>query len=221
MKIKRILSLTISAIISVTLLAGCEKAESVAEETTVSETTAKYSDEELELMAQDMPEIPFVLAYEKEGDNIFGCYVMNTGEVKLFDFRTIAPDEVYDVRDVYDRLEEATCDRLEPVPSMNYEERLITEDELAKITYDEVIEYYKILLSIEGDAEYIEWDYSFEYNGSYLFYGIKANDQNEEECILLRGFGAESEYLHNNSDARLLYAAFLRFLPNLRDNVSA
>ena len=102
-----------------------------AEETTFSETTAKYSDEELELMAQDMPEIVFVLAYQKEGNNILGCYVMNTGEIKLFDFRTIAPNEVYDVRDVYNRLEEVTCDRIEPLnPSVNYEERLITEDEL-------------------------------------------------------------------------------------------
>ena len=39
-KLNRIISIIISSIISVTLFTGCEKAESVAEETTVSETTA-------------------------------------------------------------------------------------------------------------------------------------------------------------------------------------
>ena len=218
-KLNRIISIIL---LTVTLFTACAKTESVAEETTVSETTVKYSDEELELMAQDMPEIVFVLAYQKEGNNILGCYVMNTGEIKLFDFRTIAPNEVYDVRDVYNRLEEVTCDRIEPLnPSVNYEERLITEDELTPLMYNEVVEYYKTLLLIEGNAEYIKWDYSLDSNnGSHLLYGIKRNEQGERECILLRGYGTDSEYLHSNPDAEYLYAILFRVLPKFKNNTA-
>lgn len=226
-KMRRIFSIILAAGISVSLLSACKETESVSEETTssettISETTAKYSDEELELLAQDMPEIVFVLAYQKDGYNILGCYVMNTGDIKLFDFRTIAPNEVYDVRDVYNRLEEATCDRIEPLnPSVNYEERLIVEDELTPLMYDEVVEYYKILLPIEGNAEYIKWDYSLDSNnGSHLLYGIKRNKQGEKECILLRGYGTDSEYLHNNPDAEYLYAILFRTLPKFKNNTA-
>ena len=98
-KLNHIISIILSSIISVTLFTACEKAESVSEETTVSETsisetTAKYSDEELELMAQDMPEIVFVLAYHNDNENIFGYYITNTGNIKMFEIVTEMPARI-------------------------------------------------------------------------------------------------------------------------------
>ena len=71
-KLNRIISIIL---LSVTLFTACEKAESVPEETTVSETTAKYSDEELELMAQDMPEIVFIRSFRMHDTNIYGYFI--------------------------------------------------------------------------------------------------------------------------------------------------
>ena len=82
MKLNRILSTILSAIISITLLSGCEKSESVTEgtassENTVSETTAKYSEEELELIEHDMPDIVFVMQHHYDDSNIRGLYITN------------------------------------------------------------------------------------------------------------------------------------------------
>lgn len=212
---KKIFSCLLAVIISAALF-GCVRTEEVPRETTVPETSARFSEEELDKMAENMPEIVFVMSYQTDDENIFGCYVMNTGIIKLFDFREIAPDEVYDVRDVYDRLEEAGCERLEPRSNMSYEERLITEDKLNHLSQSEVIGYYKRLLLIDGDAEYIKWDWTLDsYGGYYKFYGIKKNDEGLKECILLSGHGTDSEYKHSNPDARDMYADFIRILPNL------
>ncbi len=221
-------SLIITAALSTALLlSGCGEASEMVD-ITVAETTEKmFTDEELDEMAKNMPEIVFVMSYQIDDDNIFGCYVMKTGEIKLFDFRPIAPDEIYDVKDVYDRLEEAGCERLEPRAEMywddeDYDERLITEDELNTLSQDEMIGYYKRLLLIEGDAEYIKWGYTLDsYWGYYKLYGIKKNEKCVNECILLRGYGADSEYLHNNPDARDIYSDFMRLLPDLRVNASS
>lgn len=210
-------------------LCGCKnKTSEYAETTTISETTtseatmettAKYSEEELEKLAQDMPEIIFVMSHQQGDGNIMGCYVMNTGEMKLFDYRSIAPDEVYDVKDIYEQIEEAHCDRLEPV-SYNYERNLITEEKLPKLSQEEVIGYYKRLLQIEGDAEYIKWGWKLDYGGLKKLYGIKKNEFGEKECILLRGYGIDSEYLHSDPDARDIYGDFRRLMPDFDANAA-
>lgn len=215
MNIKKIFACLLISVIAVTLF-GCVKTEEVPRETAASETAARLSKEELDKMAENMPEIVFVMSYQADDENIFGCYVMNTGIIKLFDFREIAPDEVYDVRDVYNRLEEAGCERLEPKSNMHYQLLLITEDNLNHLSQDEMIRYYKRLLLIDGNAEYIKWDWTLDgYGGYYKFYGIKENDNGVKECILLRGYGTDSEYKHSNPDARDMYADFIRILPNL------
>lgn len=210
------------ALISITLFSGCDTSGELIDETTAITTSESLSDEELDALIANMPEIVFVMSYQTDNENIFGCYVMNTGIIKLFDFRGIEPNEIYDVRDVYDRLDEAVCERLEPRFNMSYEKRLITEDKLNHLSQSEVIGYYKRLLLIDGNAEYIEWGYTLDsYRGYYKFYGIKENDKGVKECILLSGHGTDSEYKHSNPDAREMYAEFLRFLPNLKSNASS
>ena len=196
--------------------------ETTIEETTEETTTGTLSEEELDKLAQNMPEIVFVLSFEDVyNENIYGFYVLNTGKIKIYDFRKIAPDEIYSIPDVYDRLEEATCERLEPKidhDSDFYEDMLVTEDELITLSQDELTEYYKRLLLIDGDAGYVGWGgVSFGGElGYYKFYGIKNNGHGKKECVLLSGYGDDSEYEHSNSDATKMYVEFQSFLPDLQ-----
>lgn len=215
-KLKRSL-LCLTMFFSVILsLCGCQKNNEEEVETT-TETTAKYSEEELDRLAQDMPEIVFVMSHQQGDGNIMGCYVMNTGEMKLFDYRSIAPDEFYDVKDIYEQIEEAHCDRLEPVV---YYGVLITEDQLPKLSEEEMTDYYKRLLQIEGDAEYIKWGWTLDYGGLKKLYGIKKNEFGEKECILLSGCGIDSEYDHTNPDARQIHREFSHIMPNFDANAA-
>ena len=201
-KIKRIFSIILAAGISVSLLSACEKTESVPEETTFSETTvsetiAKYSDEELELMAQDMPEIVFVMSHHYDNSNIVGYYVTNTGEIKLYDFRQIAPDETYKIPDVYDRLEEAVCSEIHS-SEYSSQEQSITISGQGIISNKTLIEQYKKLLMVNQESPYDEHESLADMvQGSYNLYGIRCNTNKEKEIVLLYGGG---DYLFKRED---------------------
>ena len=189
MKINRIISILL---LTVTLLTGCEKMESVAEETTVSETTAKYSDEELELMAQDMPEIVFVMSHHYDNSNIRGLYVTNKGEVKMYDFNNFAPSETYDITKVYDEIEKATCSEIHIDDKYK-----LTEEDMFVVSNDEMKDYYKMLLQTDGNIEKFERRFSGNDSGNYKYYGIrKVNSQ--KEFIFLSGLDDTYEYYSDN-----------------------
>lgn len=221
-KLNRIISILL---LTVTLLTGCAKTESVQEETTssettVSETTAKYSDEELELMAQDMPEIVFVMSHHYDNSNIVGYYVTNTGEIKLCDFRQIAPDETYEIPDVYDRLEEAVCSEITPYVYWNddfYQKEKITEKDLLQINNDELIKQYKKLLLVDCNNEVITYNSMLgSEGGEYNGYGIRYSNREEKEVILLHNQG---EFIYQRYDdyANELFSwmRFDNYFPNI------
>ena len=188
-------------------------------ETTTETTAETLSEEELDELVQNMPEIVFVLSYQDDNENIFGYYLKNTGEVKMFDFREIAPDEIYDIHDVYDRLEEVIYDGLYIREHGKAFEKIISENNLKALSEDELIGYYKRLLLIEGDAEYVKWSIGLDGGwGYYKLYGIKNNYNGEKECLLLCGDGDDSEYKHSNPDAKEIYRELVlyNFFPDLR-----
>lgn len=88
-KLNRIISIVLSAIITVTLLSGCAKTESVPEETTVSETTAAtipadLTEEEMAIW-ESMPDIVTMRVYNDfitETTEIL--YITKYGEMKSF-----------------------------------------------------------------------------------------------------------------------------------------
>ena len=203
-KLNRIITIILSSIISVTLFTGCAKTESVPEETTVSETTAKYSDEELELLAQDMPEIVFVMSHHYDNSNIVGYYVTNTGEIKLYDFRQIAPDETYEIPDVYDRLEEVVCSKIIPSDYIKskgesiYQEQILTSNHLETISKNILIQNYKKLLMVDTDSDYeISENIFNETQGYNSVYGIRRGKDGKEEIILLMSY---EEYVFRRYD---------------------
>lgn len=191
---KKIFTCLLVSFIAITLF-GCEKAgETVSEETTVPETTAvTLSEEELDKMAENMPEIVFVMSHHYDDTNILGFYITNTGEMKMYDFRNIAPDEIYEVPDVYDRLEEATCSELDFRGGFGNSEN-ITENDMVSVSEDELSEYYKKLLLATGNVEYIDLVAITMDIGNYMYYGIKNTANGEKECVLLFGQGVGYKY---------------------------
>ena len=173
-------------------LCGCEKNNAEDKETTAETTlqTLRYSEEELEAMAKNMPEIVFVSAYQVDDENIFGCYVTKKGKVKLYDFRKIAPDEIYDVRDVYDRLEEAEISEIKPY-TVQPDIDSVQASDLYSATEEDMVDYYKNLLQINGSffmtgIGILDWERN-KYN-SMECYGIRLNTSGDIEFILLKKY---------------------------------
>lgn len=190
---------------------SCEAAETTPEET----TAASLSEEELDELAQNMPEIVFVLSCEESGWLYAGFYVTNTGEIKLYDFRPFESSYSHNsIPDIYDKLEEAACDVLYD----KYNEKIVSADDLTALSHDELVGYYKRLLLIEGDAERFYSCVVYPAGwGIYRFYGIKNNDKGEKECIILYGEHGDGDYyIHSNPDAEDMYAEFIRFIPLLQ-----
>ena len=204
MNAKKVFACLLVSVIAATLF-GCGKAgETVPEETTVSETAAAtLSAEELDALAANMPEIVFVMSHNYDDSNILGCYITNTGEVKMYNFRNIAPDEIYDISDVYDRLEEAVCSEID-FSLYNTDGYLITENDLTAVSESTVTEYYKELLQINGTA--VKWDSGVRYDdpehptGHYKFYGIKYDEHGNRQFILLYGNGEGYSYYYKDSN---------------------
>ena len=215
-KIRHIFSIVLAAGISVSLLSGCEKAESVQEEITTSETTAKYSEEELALMVQDMPEIVFVLSYHEDNENIFGYYITNTGNIKMFDFRDIAPNETFEIPDVFNRIKEVTCSEFVISSPVVFDEDLLEEDELYTFPEQTIKDYYKKVLLMNGNAQYIDRGYALNGGyGHYKFYGIKTDGKNND-FILLFGDGEDYEYIHEDKNALSIYIDIKEKVVDLR-----
>ena len=203
-KIRRIFSIILAVSISVLVLSACKETGNETEETTVSETIAKYSDEELELMAQDMPEIVFVMSHHYDNSNIVGYYVTNTGEIKLYDFRQIAPDETYEIPDVYERLEEAVC--LE-IPSSEYssQEQSITISGQGVISHEILIEQYKKLLMVNQESPYDEHESLADMiQGDYNLYGIRCDINNKEKEFVLLYSGGDYIFKREDDNANEL-----------------
>ncbi|MBQ2823504.1 MAG: hypothetical protein IJF18_02895 [Oscillospiraceae bacterium] len=133
----------------------------------------------------NMPEIVFVMTHDfsnvyREGSdeyykNICGTYVTNKGELKKFDFNKIDPHVNYSLPDVYDQIEEATCD-----------DEVITE----KIRLDELLDYYELLKKVDKDAEMDSYhSYADAIQGHYNYYGVRSNEDGTQEIVYLSGGG--------------------------------
>ena len=211
---KKAFACLLVSVIAVTLF-GCEKAEeTVTEGETVSETTAvTLSEEELDALAENMPEIVFVMSHHYDDTNILGCYITNTGEMKMYDFRNIAPDEIYEVPDIYDRLEEATCSELDFRGSWENSDN-ITENDMVTVSEDELSEYYKKFLLATGETEYIDLVPITMEIGHYMYYGVKNNANGEKECVLLFGHGVGYKYESEDAYTKETANWLRRLFPN-------
>ncbi len=194
---------TITAILCAVILIGYAPdagAVSVGKKASdiVSSVKERISErEERNKKINDMPDIVFVMSEHVDNTNICGLYVTKTGDIKMYDFRSIAPDEIYEIPDVYDRLEEATCDRLDP-PEYNevygdwykYNDSL-TSDSLGKVDINDLVKSYNVLCSLSNDVEKYDTYFNLpEPTPYYEYYGVRKNGDNTE--IVLFGGGANT-----------------------------
>ncbi len=208
-KVRLIITVALSAAL---FLLGCGEASETID-VTLAETTEKIlTDEELDEMAKNMPEIVFVMSHHYDDTNILGCYVTNTGEIKIYDFRNIAPDEIYEIPDVYDRLEEAVCSEID-FSLYSKDGYLFTEKDLTVVSKNKLIEFYKTLLQINGTT--VKWDSGVRYDdpevptGHYRYYGAKYDDYGNIQVILIHGNGEGYSYNYNDSNTNDLAGELL------------
>lgn len=180
-KLNRIISITLSAIITVTLFTGCAKAESVSEETTISETTAitipaDLTEEEMAIW-ESMPDIVTMRVYnDYETKTTEILYIEKSGIMKSF-----VSDEYYEgYKD-----SEWIANKIKTSQTS-----VIDEVDIHKL-----IELYDACLSINKENKMImnelfkmglEYDVTFRYEVYY-------NAKNTESSILFLGqTGTES-----------------------------
>ena len=189
------------------------KATTQTKEETITTTTVKTTHttkkvtvetttttEEEETMEENMPEIVFIMSlYYHTYRNIFGYFVTNTGEVKMFDFEPIAPGEFYDVQDVYERLDEAVCDEFpkDIWIEFSFDGDPITNGELVPVSKEELKEKYKDLICVDQNGEFRVIENGLEDEGCGSAYGVRYNQDNKEEIVLLCG---EGEYIYERKD---------------------
>jgi hypothetical protein len=158
-----------------------------------------------------MPEIVFVFSHHYDNTNILGYYITNTGEVKMYDFRNITPNEVYEIPDVYDRLEEATCSAINFI-EYGGEASVLNEEDLGEISEDEILEYYKKLLLVNSSSIKQEQTPIPEDIGHYRYYGVRNNEKGEKEFMLLmcRGTNYDSDISdpYSGEILRKIYSIF-------------
>jgi len=162
MKLNRIISIILSAIISVTLLAGCEKTESVPEETTVSETTVATTPTDLteEEMAiwESMPDIVTMRVYnDYETKTTEILYIEKSGAMKSF-----VSDEYYE--------------GYKDSEWISNKIKTIEADVTGEVDIYKLIEYYKLLLLIDENCpmksrQFISQQIQREEKFSYEIYG--------------------------------------------------
>ena len=201
---------------SETVISSASTTETTTEAATV--TTTETLDEERQKILDEMPDIVFVMSHHYNDTNILGFYVTKTGEIKMYDFRNIAPDETYEIPDVYDRLEEATCERLILKEGFWYSENglekdgIIEKDELNRLSVNDLIDLYLRLKLAENAIYYIEPE--VDDMPSKTYYGIRNADDNKKQIVVLGGVGSNYLYTYeenNKVTEELLYEIFSLF----------
>ena len=219
-KVRLIITAALSAAL---LLSGCGEASETVDETAAKTAEKTFTDEELDEMAKNMPEIVFVMSHHYDDTNILGCYVTNTGEMKLYDFRNIAPNEIYEIPDVYDRLEEAACSEIyfpdsgwrEEEGKIETTEGTIREDDLTTISADELANSYKKLLLADKKYTCIGIRPN-TIQGNYEILGVRSKN-NDKEFFLLRAYGDNDDLISSDPYAAELYEWLCEKFPKIPD----
>ena len=174
-KLNHIISIILSSIITITLLTACEKTESVAEETTVSETTAAtipadLTEEEMAIW-ESMPDIVTMRVYnDYETETTEILYIEKSGTIKSF-----VSDEYYegykDSEWIANKIKTSQASVID------------------KVDIHKLIELYDDCLSINRDNKMIMSEFHklcMEYDVTFR-YEVYFNINNSDSSILFLG----------------------------------
>ena len=187
--------------------ATAQAASAVTSDMQSEERENALTESEKQALLDEMPEIVFVRAERYwEDENIYGYYLLKTGEIRLFDFRNITPDKIYDIPDVYDRLEEADCDSFEFYSCAASRDdngeiipNIIYKDNMRNISEDEIIDCYNRLKYTDGiEREYIT-GLQQESFGEWVCFGIRRQN-GKDNVICLCGDETSYRYICSDTD---------------------
>lgn len=173
-KIKRIFSIVISSIITVTLLAGCNKQEDVV-----------------------MPEIVFVKFYWDYENIITGEFISQNGQVISFEFTDMNFEKEFEnsSRKLFEVNELNQYSEVRDIQKINkliYEYYKKNDYSVEKnIPQSNVIDYYNELCQVNTNYK-MNTDGYTETNdliGWTCMYGIRKNKENIDEFVFIREYG--------------------------------
>ena len=189
---------------------------SVSFGTQSAERERELTESEKQALLDEMPEIVFVMSQHFDDTNIYGFYVLKNGEIKMYDFRKQFPNEVYSIPQIYDKLQEATCEKIEPSEGSIawYENKILYSEDLSKINVEELIKCYSILQKIEKNAKKEYNEITIDNSPNYMYYGIKRHN-NTIDIITLSGGGNDYRYKSIDANAEELVNELSSWFPNI------
>ncbi|MBD5145233.1 MAG: hypothetical protein HDT21_04880 [Ruminococcus sp.] len=202
-KLKNIVVCGVMVLSIIMLFSGCD--------------TEETSSKEVDQILQNMPDIVFVMYHyyplerEYKTGNFIGTsgyYIEKTGEIKYFEFEDEEP--VFDYDNERITIEEYSNLRdIKKIHKKILENNFNTDYEPIQI--EDLVDYHKYLLKINSK-------YKLEFNvssvdivlGLTCFYGVKINENKEEEYILIYEYG-DFYYDNDNKYAKKIYAQLKNF----------
>lgn len=190
-----------------------------------TEWERELTESEKQALLDEMPEIVFVMSHHYDNTNILGFYITKYGEIKMYDFRTIAPDEIYEIPDVFDRLEEATCDRLAfgiydqifENGNVEWQEEAIYSDDYKNISREDIFDAYQMSIGITKEAKLKKVQFVPSWIiGDHQYYCVR-NKGEQQEILLIGGYSEEHTYEAPTDDKSTdsLYNKIYKWFPEL------
>lgn len=224
-KLKNIVVCGVIALSSITLFSGCDTSkEPVNEDIAVTTATEEtLSDEELDKMVENMPDIVFVMYHyyplerEYKTGNFIGTsgyYIEKTGEIKYFEFEDEEAPKILGENDgTFIKIDINEYSEYRKIDEFNKKIKEHSFDtELNPVPKEDLIGYYKSLLKI-NTKEKLEYESSniTAVIGLHCIYGI-ISENNEEKYILIHEDG-DLYYVNDNRYAQDLYNKLLSVFP--------
>ena len=210
MKLNHIISIIL---LSVTLFTGCEKTESVAEETTVSETTAAtipadLTEEEMAIW-ESMPDIVTMRVYDDLVENTTEVvYIEKNGTVKKYipTNKDLFYDD-YDGKNDFEWVNEKITEH-------------INSEMISTVDIHKLIEFYSMLLLVDKESpmmcrQNLSMNEKVKITENYAIYGIQSN-----EIILLSDGYLLTENVHNDKYGDDIYKLYIELEPFREINVT-
>lgn len=193
--LNHIISIILSSIITVTLFTGCEKSESIPEETTASETTAAtipadLTEEEMAIW-ESMPDIVTMRVYRSEITEI--CYVKKNGTINRF-----VSDENYDKSQdadwIIDKINNSDVEQIDNIDIHN------------------LIRFHSTLISIDNNSKITSLQHlqTQQYTPLTRFeiYGIRNDTEMNNEFVLVAFGDVMQQYVRKDINGESLFTIY-------------
>ena len=200
-KLNSIISIILSAIISVTLLTGCNKQEDVV-----------------------MPDILFVICFRYPDEQEYltgdflgtaGYYVKSNGEIRYFEFED-KEEPIFDYKQESITMNEYLNDRkINAVHTKVTENSFETDFEI--VTQEKIEQCYKLSMKIDENGIVSIPNTMFSPDavlGLSYIYSVRYNENNEPEYLMIYEYGNEY-YINTDKYAEKLYAELLEVFPEI------